>query len=147
MKLSENMRQAGNYLFYSILTTFVGWASYSIFIFLLDKIMLGLELEKKVFIANSLSWFCAVIFSFVANKKRVFKSEDNSFKTMISEIVKFFSSRFAVGLVEIVLVPLLVYIGLDFQIFGVDGLMSKIIVTPILIFLNYLCGKFFVFKK
>jgi hypothetical protein len=47
----------------------------------------------------------------------------------------------------IVLVPLIVWLGWDVPLFGIDGLLSNVLVTPLVIFLNYLCGKFLVFRK
>lgn len=51
------------------------------------------------------------------------------------------------GGVEILLVPLLVALGLDRPLWGVDGMASKILITPLLILLNYLCGRWIVFRK
>ena len=68
-------------------------------------------------------------------------------KTVIPEIIKFFSTRLGVGVVEWVAVPLFVYLGVNERLFGTDGLLSKIVVTPMIILLNYLCSKFIVFKK
>ena len=51
------------------------------------------------------------------------------------------------GLLEIVLVPVLVWTGLDIPLFGIDGMLCKMIVTPIVILLNYTCGKWLVFRK
>ena len=67
---------------------------------------------------------------------------------VIPEILKFYSSRALVGVIgDIGLPTLLAVIGLDAPVFGVEGLVSKMIVTPIVILMNYLFGKFFVFRK
>ena len=144
MKSEQNIKQAAVYLFYSVLTTVVNWAAYSLFMTVLKKFGIAGE-NTNIFIANTLSWVVAVAFSFIVNKIRVFKSESWEFKTVFPELAKFFSTRFAVGLVEIILVPALAAIGLNRPLFGTEGMISKIIVTPILIILNYLCGKFLVF--
>ena len=66
---------------------------------------------------------------------------------VLPEMAKFYSTRLLVGLLEIVLVPVLVWVGLDIPLFGIDGMQCKIIVTPIVILLNYSCGKWLVFRK
>lgn len=139
---NKNVKEGGAYLFYSVLTTLVNWLVYGAFVSVFKRIGIADE-NSIIFISNTLSWFFAVLFSFVVNKLRVFKSENS----LLPELVKFFSTRIAVGLVEIVLVPVLAIIGLNRPLFGAEGMLSKIIVTPILILLNYLCGKFLVFRQ
>lgn len=141
----KNHKEPLSYAFWCIMTTLVSWTAYTVFAYLF-----GLsELDPTVvaFISNILSWVCAVSFSFVANKIRVFESKSWRPKVVLPEALKFYSTRAAVGFVETGLATLMVLVGLDIPLFGVDGLMSKMIVTPIIIVMNYLCGKFFVFRK
>ena len=135
-----------NYAFWCIMTTLVSWTSYTVYAYLFGGIE---ELAPTVvaLIANILSWVTAVTFSFVANKIRVFESKSWKPMVVVPEALKFYSTRAAVGVVETGLATLMVLVGLDRPLFGVDGLMSKMIVTPIIIIMNYLCGKFFVFRK
>lgn len=139
-------KQLISYIFWAVMTTAVSWLSYSVYIYLLGLIP-SLSTTTAVFIANTLSWITAVAFSFVANKIRVFESKSWKVRVVFPELIKFFSTRAATGLLEIVLVPVFVALGLDQTFLGVDGLFSKVIVTPTVILLNYLFGKFFVFKK
>ena len=128
------------------MTTLVSWASYTAYAYLFGRID-RLTPTVVALIANILSWVTAVTFSFVANKIRVFESKSWKPKVVVPEILKFYSTRAAVGFVETGLATLMVLIKLDRPLFGVDGLISKMIVTPIIIIMNYLCGKFFVFRK
>ena len=128
------------------MTTLVSWTSYAIYARLFAGIK-GLNTDTVTLIANMLSWVTAVTFSFVANKIRVFESKSWKVGVVVPELLKFYSSRAAVGVVETGLATLMVVVGLDVPLFGVDGLVSKMIVTPIIIIMNYLCGKFFVFRK
>lgn len=146
MSRKRTLRQAGSYLFYSVLTTLVNWLAYSGFIRLLQSIGPSHQ-TGTVFLANALSWVAAVTFAFFVNKLRVFRSRSWRVKTLVPELIGFFATRLAVGAVEIVLVPLLVALGLNQPLWGVDGMVSKIIITPILILLNFLCGKWIVFRK
>lgn len=138
--------QVLNYLFWCIMTTAVSWITYSLCIWLLEFVWFS-NLTSMVLAANIVSWVCAVSFSFVANKKLVFSSRSWELKIVLPEVLKFFSTRAAVGVFEILLATFMVYIGLDQPLFGVDGLVSKMIVTPIVILMNYICGRFLVFNK
>lgn len=139
-------KETVNYIFWCVMTTAVSWLAFSIYSYLLGLIE-AIPVSVSVLIANTLSWITAVTFSFVANKIRVFESKSWNPKVVVPQILKFFSTRAAVGVLEILSVPLMVSLGLDRPIFGVDGLLSKIITTPIVILLNYLCTKFIVFTK
>lgn len=129
------------------MTTLVSWTSYTIYAHLFGLID-GINTDTVTLISNTLSWVTAVTFSFVANKIRVFESKSWKPGVVVPEILKFYSSRAVVGIIGDVGLPtLLAVIGLDMPIFGVEGLVSKMIVTPVVIMFNYLCGKFFVFRK
>ncbi len=130
-------KEVVSYIFWAMMTTFVSWSSYTLY----EKTGLS------VTVSNILSWITAVTFSFVANKIRVFESKSWKPVIVLPEITKFFSTRLAIGVVEWVAVPLVVYLGVNERLLGTDGLLSKIVVTPMIILLNYLCGKFIVFKK
>ncbi len=142
----KTFRQAAVYVFYALLTTFVNWLIYSFFIWIFKQSGKTVD-ESEIAVANTAAWFGAVLFSFIVNKIRVFKSSSWRIKTVLFEIIAFFSTRLAVGMVEIVSVPLLVFLGIDRPLFGVEGMTSKLIVTPTVILLNYLLGKFFVFRQ
>lgn len=145
MKNKKSFREIAVYVFYSLLTTGVNWLVYTFVLWIFRQFT---EInEPEITVANTVAWFGAVLFSFFVNKIRVFKSKGWDFVRLGYQIVTFFSTRFAVGLLEIVLVPLLVAIGINQPLFGVEGLTSKLIVTPILILLNYILGKFVVFGK
>ena len=139
-------KEGVNYAFWCIMTTLVSWTAYALYAHLFGLIE-GINTDTVTLISNTLSWVTAVTFSFVANKIRVFESKSWKPKVVVPEILKFYSTRAAVGFVETGLATLMVLIKLDRPLFGVDGLMSKMIVTPIIIIMNYLCGKFFVFRK
>ena len=142
----KDLRQIAAYIFYALLTTLVNWLVYSLIVRAYKLGGSAVE-EAEISAANSAAWFAAVMFSFFVNKIRVFGSTTWKLRPLALEMAMFFSTRLASGLVEIVLVPLLVWLGIDGSLFGVEGLTSKLIVTPTLILLNYLIGKFLVFRK
>lgn len=130
-----------SYLFWGVMTTVVSWGSYSIFILLLP------ESDYEVTLANILSWICAVLFAFVTNKVWVFNSKSWEPSLVLKELWKFVASRLASGAFEMVSVPLLVKIGLNQKLFGIDGLPAKIIVGVVVVILNYVLSKLLVFKN
>ena len=126
------------YLIFGVLTTVVSLVSYSLFVELLP---IGIT------VASAFSWVIAVSFAFITNKLFVFESRSREVKTVLREALSFFAARIVSGVVEIFLPELLFSIGLDFSLFGVKGLVAKLIVNIIVIIMNYIFSKLFVFKK
>jgi len=140
-KLYHTYQEAIDYLFWGGMTTVVSWGSYSLFVLLLQG------LDSVVFWANILSWVCAVLFAFITNKLWVFQSKSWAAGILFPELTKFLSSRVATGVFEMIAVPALVAIGLKQTIFGIDGMVSKILVSVVVVILNYILSKLFVFKN
>lgn len=92
-------------------------------------------------LSNILAWIVAVIFAYLTNKPFVFKSKDWSMKTVAPEFAKFVGSRFGSGLLETVIIRITVDILLW------NGNLWKIIVSVLVVILNYITSKFFAFKK
>lgn len=137
-KLFEKYREIIMYLIFGVLTTLVSLISYSLLIKFLPL---------SITAASAISWVIAVSFAFVTNKQFVFKSRSREKKTVLKELISFFLARGISGIVEIFLPELLFKVGLSFSLFGVKGLVSKIIVNVIVIILNYIFSKLWVFKK
>ncbi len=129
-------RQMLVYLVVGGMTTFVNWAIYA-----LSVDTLGITLS------NGLAWVGAVAFAFVTNKQLVFESKTWEAKLVIREGLLFVSGRIVTGILEIVLVPALVSIGLDQKIFGITGMVSKVLVSIIVLTLNFVFSKLFIFKR
>lgn len=130
-------REIISYLFFGGLTTVVSWGSYALF-----ERLFNLSINTS----NLLSWILAVAFAYVTNKIFVFQSKEKTAKGLFKEIGLFLSSRVFSGLVEIVGVPLLVWCGLNQTIFGIEGMVSKIVVSVVVVVLNYILSKLLIFK-
>lgn len=137
-ELYKQYREVISYLFFGVATTLVNWIVYSICIKLLHLEMLP---------SNALAWFLAVLFAFVTNKIYVFQSRTKDLKSLIWEFCSFFGSRALTGVLEIFLPGILYSIGLNQSIFGVEGFAAKVVVSVLVIILNYVFSKLFVFKK
>ena len=147
IKIPEILR----YLSCTVVITTISWGSYAIFV---DKIHLS------VFVSNLLSWLIATLSAFFINKLWVFQSYNFERKAFIKEFTTFISSRILSGILEVFGVPLLEKIGFDkpffvlvdklnisLEFFHTDGIYSKIAMGIIVLILNYIFAKLFVFKK
>lgn len=145
-KLFIKYREVIDYLFWGILTTVVSWCSFGLFSISFNAVIKN-SVSAAIICANILSWLCATAFAFVTNKLWVFRSKSWNKKIVFTEISKFVSARMATGIFELIAVPLLVKIGLNQTILDVEGMFSKILVSIIVVILNYLLSKIFIFKK
>jgi putative flippase GtrA len=145
-------RELISYLFWGVMTTIMSWGSYSIFAILFKNqvhqfSLFGIQMSVVVLLSNILSWICAFLFAFVTNKMWVFESKSWKPEVCLPEFGKFFSARALTGALEIIAVPLLVAAGLNQTIFGVEGMAAKVIVSVVVVVLNYIFSKLFIFKK
>jgi putative flippase GtrA len=152
LELLKKYRELISYLFWGVMTTIISWGSYSIFALLFKRqihevSLFGVQMSVVVLVSNILSWVCAFLFAFVTNKLWVFESKSWKPAVCIPEFGKFFSARALTGVLEIIAVPLLVTLGLNQTIFGVEGMVAKVIVSVAVVVLNYIFSKLFIFKK
>ena len=137
-ELYEAHREIISYLFFGGATTVVSWATYALFVG-----ALGMAVTP----GNILSWVCAVTFAFVTNKLWVFQSRSWAWPLWLKEAAAFFGGRVFSGLVELFGLPLLIKLGLDQPLFGIEGFAAKLVVTVVVIILNYILSKFIAFRK
>lgn len=141
MKLLDNLskkilkkpltREVVTYVLFGIGTTIIGFATYSLLIYL------GL----RVVWANTISHFLAIIFAFTANKLWVFKAHNFSGKNVAKEFLKFLSSRLVTYAIDTALLIVLV------DVLHYNPIISKLGASVFVITLNYLASKKIVFKK
>lgn len=125
------------YLIFGVATTLVNWIVYSL---LMKTSVINMT------VSNAIAWFTAVVFAYITNKIFVFESKSWNPAEVWKEVVKFFGARIATGVIEIGGLPLLYYIGVKQSIFGVEGFLAKILVSVIVVILNYVFSKIFVFS-
>ena len=120
------------YLFFGGLAFFVSVSSYAYF---------NLILDMNELIANIFSWILAVIFAFVTNKIWVFCSKNNSFSEFLREMFSFFAGRLAtLGVEEVILLIFITWLSFN-------SMAVKVVAQIVVILLNYVISKLFVFKK
>lgn len=129
--LYEKYRETVIYLVFGVLTTVVNYAVY---------IPLYNFVHLPASVCNGVAWVAAVAFAYVTNKLFVFESKSwNS--GVLGELLRFVGSRVTSGVIETV--SLLVTV----DILGWNGNIMKLFLAAIVIVLNYILSKFFVFKK
>ena len=121
-----------SYLFFGVLTTVVNYLVYIPCLYLL-----GIPAA----VSNVIAWAVAVAFAFVTNKPFVFHSHDWSAKVVWPELGKFVGSRLASGGIE----TAIIFVTVDLLTW--NGVIMKLIVSVLVIILNYIGSKLLVFRK
>lgn len=120
------------YGIFGILTTLVNIA---IFYVLTHFI----HLEENL--SNAIAIVLAVLFAYFTNRKLVFNSTASTVKEKLYEFGKFILGRVFTMIVE------LAGFFLMFNIMHIQELISKILISILVIVLNFFISKFFAFKK
>lgn len=120
------------YLVFGGLTTLVNFLVYY---------PLHYYLVLPAYISNIVAWVVAVIFAYITNKLFVFGSHDWSADTLFPELGKFVGSRVFSGLLETG------WVALTVDVLKWHGLAMKVIASVVVIFLNYVASRWFVFRK
>ena len=115
-----------------VLTTLVSIGTYGLF----AKII-GIN----YLISNIISWVVSVAFAYITNKIFVFKNKEKEKKQVFIQIYQFVKYRLFSLIIDILLMYAFV------ELVKIDDMISKIIVQVIVIVLNYVFSKIFVFKK
>ena len=127
MNLVRKYDEIIRYIIAGILTTIVSIASYNL--------LRNINIDYKI--CTILSWILAVIFAYFINKLFVFKSQKNNIK----EFINFILARLLSLFIEFIFMMIMV----DF--ININDRIAKLIVQVVVLVLNYVFSKFFVFKK
>lgn len=123
------------YIVFGVLTTCVNIISFMI----LSSIF---HIEENL--ASNIGIVIAVLFAYFTNRKLVFNSTASIFIEKFKEFGKFILGRAFTMIVESVGFWLLFSV---LNIIYFDGLVSKLIISVVVIILNFFISKFFAFKK
>lgn len=127
------------YLIFGVGTTAVNWLIYTVIV------VVGKEVNLTI--ANMIAWVGAVAFAYITNKLWVFESKSWNPKIVWKELGMFLGARIFSGAFEIALFPVLVWMGMNQSIFGVEGMLAKIVIGVLVVILNYVFSKLLIFKK
>ncbi len=129
-KLLKEKREIILYLIFGFLTTVI-----SILVFALFTEVIPLN----ELIANIISFIIAVLFAFLTNRRWVFKNNDK--QPFLLQGIKFYSAR----LITLFIEELIIFIFIT--LLSLNALAVKAIAQIVIIILNYILSKVFVFKK
>ena len=120
------------YGIFGVLTTLINIVSYSLFysVFGVSNV-----------ISNIIAWVISVLFAFITNKLWVFESKSFEFKLFVAELGNFTLCRLATGVLDLGIM----FVGVD--LLKGPAIILKVVSNIIVIILNYVMSKVFVFKK
>ncbi len=121
-----------SYLFFGVLTTAVNYIIY---------LPCYNWLHLSATLSNVIAWVVAVAFAYLTNKPFVFKSHDWSARTVVPELTKFVGCRVGSGFVE----TAIIFVTVD--LLHWNGNLWKLIVSVLVVILNYVGSKLLVFRK
>ena len=96
--------------------------------------------ELAVVPSTIIAWFLAVLFAYYTNGKYVFESKAETFGAKFNEALNFFACRLATGFIDVVIM----YVFAD--LIGFDDVWVKTVSNILVVILNYVASKIFVFK-
>ncbi len=118
------------YLLFGGLTTVVSIVSFALLV----------QVGLNELVANVISWVLAVLFAYVTNRTWVFASKADTRAGVVREMASFFGGRVATLLVEEGLLAVFI------TWLGLAAVPVKVVAQVVVIVLNYVISKFFVFK-
>ena len=132
-ELFKKYREQISYLFFGVLTTAVNFLTFA----LISELGL-IKGEFSETVANTIAWFCAVLFAFFTNKFWVFEHKNNS--PLLREFLTFFGARALSGVIENGGFALFV------DVLNFNKWIVKISLSVFVIIFNYVLSKFLIFK-
>lgn len=124
-------REVISYLIFGVLTTLVNWVVYAA--------MVQVHIDYRI--ATAVAWAVSVLFAFIVNKIFVFQSYNMRPAFVMKEITSFVACRAVSGVMEMVFMIVMV------SWIHMDEYISKIAVSVIVVIVNYVFSKLFIFRK
>ena len=133
-EIIKTKKEIITYIIFGALTTLINLLVY----YLLTNTILDPKNDLLMQLANTIAWIISVLFAYITNKLYVFNSKT---KQILKELLSFISSRILTLLIEIFLMYILV------TRLKQNDQIIKLLVTIIVIILNYILSKIYVFKQ
>lgn len=125
-------RETITYIIFGVLTTAVNYVTY----YLLYRFT-----ALDAIIYNTIAWAVSVIFAFITNKLFVFESKKWAIRTVLREFFPFVGARILSLLLEEA------FLMLTVNVLGMHELIAKIIISVVVVIVNYFASKFIIFRK
>ena len=131
-KRKEDLKELVLYTIFGNMTFVISIGAYALF-----NIVFGIN----ELIANALAWGFAVFFSYVTNKKWVFKVSTPTKTAVLVQMFAFLSGRFFTLIIE----ELIIFIFIT--MLSYPSMWVKLTSQIIVVVLNYIISKLFVFRN
>lgn len=112
-----------------VITTVISFVTFKIFLPVMDYIL-----------AFTLSWLIAVTFAYLSTRKRVYESGAKNGKEKCTEYIRFIIGRVITYIINLLLLMISV------EIFRLDEFYSNVVITIVVIILNYFVGNIMINK-
>ena len=120
------------YLILGVATTIINFAAYY-------PLLNVLKLSATI--SNITAWTISVLFAFLTNKPFAFKSKNWSLNVLAPEFLKFVSCRIGSGILETA------FLALTVDFLHWNGNVMKLLISVVVVAVNYVASKYFVFRK
>ena len=128
----QKHREVVLYLFFGGITFFLN--------IILFAVLTG-PLGMNELVANAISWVICVLFQFITNRTWVFQAATSSAGGFFKQMASFFGGRlFTLAVEEIILAVFITWLRFP-------TMPVKIVAQVVVIVLNYIISKWFVFRK
>lgn len=131
-ELFEKYKDLIPYVIFGVLATIVNYVSYWLF---------AHPLGCGTVLSTAAAWILSVLFAYVTNRRWVFHSTVRGAKEIGKEFAAFLAARISTGLLDM----LVMYVFVD--VLGWNDMIMKLASNVIVVILNYIFSKFFIFKK
>ena len=145
-KLFIKYKELITYVIFGVLTTLVNFFAFWLF----TKIF-G---EAFYLVNNAIAWVVGVVFAYITNKLFVFESKSWDLKVIAKEITGFLGARIFSFLVEeggmLLFISVLGFGEKSLTVLGITitgQFVVKILLAVIVVVMNYVFSKFFIFKS
>lgn len=127
----KNMKQLVLYGIFGVLTTIINIVAY----------WLVRKFDISITISAAIAWLVAVFFAYWSNRRYVFESTNTSLIAIFFEAIYFFACRIATGIFDVA------FMYLFADILAFNEVITKIVANIIVIVLNYIASKLFIFRE
>lgn len=135
-KLFEKYKEVILYVFFGGVTTVVNIIVYMV----AANVLTGAGITTAT-IPTVIAWFISVLVAYITNKIWVFESKSLGFKETLKEAASFFAFRLLSGALDVAFM----YFTVD--LLGFNDTIMKILSNVVVVILNYIFSKLFIFKK
>lgn len=131
-KRKEDLKELVLYTVFGNMTFIISIGAYAVF-----NVALGIN----ELIANAFAWVFAVLFSYITNKKWVFRVSTPTKTAALVQMFAFFSGRFFTLIVEETIIFFFI------TMLSYPSMWVKLSAQVVVVVLNYIISKLFVFKN